>query len=196
MQRELEALKAAERRTTEDAKLRGQHKNYRCAHGAFNHRSSALDAAISAGIPKDAARPPGFSCPACAHVDPSGAHFVRNTKVDSSGSLVPYRHVKLDLRAPFEVRGPNGFRYLFGGADRATGKIYLKPIRAKSAAKEAFRASLALIRAQYPGIELRLVSRSRTSRCLASQSFRATGAGRSRPLTESLSPSSTPCSMM
>jgi len=153
---ELEALKAAERRATADARLRWHHNNYKIAHETFNHRSSAVDAAIAAGVLKDAARPPGFSCPACAHVDPSGAHFVRNTKVDSSVPLVPYHHVELDLWGPFEVGDPLGFRYLFGGVDRATGKVFIQPIRKKSDAKEALRAYLALIRAQCPGIELHL----------------------------------------
>ena len=79
--------------------------------------------AIAAGELKDAAHPPGFSGPACAHVDPSGAHFVRNTKVGSSAPLVLYNHVELDLWAPFEVGDPGGSRYLYGGVDRATGKV-------------------------------------------------------------------------
>jgi len=46
---ELEALKAAERRATADARLRWHHNNYKIAHETFNHRSSAVDAAIAAG---------------------------------------------------------------------------------------------------------------------------------------------------
>ena len=69
---------------------------------------------------------------------------------------MPYHHVELDFWGPFEVGDPQGFRYLFGGVDRATGKVFLQPIRAKSEAEEALRAYLALIRAQCPGIELHL----------------------------------------
>ena len=90
------------------------------------------------------------------NVGPSGAHFLRKTKVGFSVPLVPYQHVELDLSGPFEVGDPNGFRYLFGGVDRATGRVLPQPIRAKSAAKEALRAYLALIRAKFPGIELNL----------------------------------------
>ena len=147
-QYELEALMAAESKATADARLRWHHANYRNAHGTFNHRSSAVGAAIAAGVFKDAAHPPGFPCLACAHVDPSDAHIARNQKVGSSVSLIPYHHFELGLWGPFEVGDPNGFRYLFGGVDRATGKVSSQPIRTKSEAKEAPRAHLALIRAQ------------------------------------------------
>ena len=72
---EPEALMAAERKATADARLRWKHDNYRIAHETFIHRSSAVDEAIAAGVLKDAARPPDFSCPACAHAGPSSAQF-------------------------------------------------------------------------------------------------------------------------
>ena len=63
---ELEALMAAERKATADGRLRWHHAKYRIAHRTFNHRLSAVNAAIAAGALKDAARPPDFSRPACA----------------------------------------------------------------------------------------------------------------------------------
>ena len=152
-----QAATAAADRLAEAAQLLEYRQlNYRRLHEAWNHNSKAVDKAIEVGIVKDAVRPPGFSCAACAHADPSGAYFWRNTKTSSSMPLIPYHHVDIDLWGPMDVEDRNGFRYLFGAIDRATGKMFVHPLRRKCDAKLALQAYLALIRAQCPGIELHL----------------------------------------
>ena len=138
---------AAERKAIVDARLRWKHGSYRIAPGPSTtvralwtrpsrRRPSKTQLALRVG----------------AHVNPFGAHSVRNTKVGSSVPLMPYHHVELGLWGPFEVGDPQGFQYLFGGVEQATGKVLLQPIRAKSEAKEPLCAYLALIREQCPGI--------------------------------------------
>ena len=138
------------------AQLELAHANYRFSHEAMNHKSSTVDRMIAEGLLTNTARPPGFSCAACSHADPSGAHFRRRTKVSPSMPLVPYHHVEIDLWGPMDVGDRNGFRYVFGGICRATGKVFLQPLRRKSGAEDALRRYLALIRAQCPGIEVHL----------------------------------------
>ena len=64
----------------EAVRLKTKFDNYRFYHGALNHSDSTAKALIDSGLVTNTARPPGLSCAACSHADPSGAHFRRNTK--------------------------------------------------------------------------------------------------------------------
>ena len=56
----------------------------------------------------------------------------------------------------YGARGPERFPVPVCRLGRATGKVLLQPMRAKSEAKEALHAYLALICAQCRGIEMNL----------------------------------------
>ena len=62
--------------------------------------------------------------------------------------LVPWHHIEIGLWGPLNVDDRNGFSYTLGAIDRATGKFFLQPIRAKSDALAAMKHLFALIRAQ------------------------------------------------
>ena len=138
------------------ARLQRRYEVYYSFHAAFNHNTAALDQAIKEGVIRDAEKPPGFFCAACARSDPSGAHWQRHTKASTSLPLVPYHAVEIDLWGPLDVKDRNGFRYVFGGVCKATGKGFLQPMRSKSEAAGVLRSYLALIREQCPGIEVHL----------------------------------------
>ena len=84
-------------------RLTTKYSNCRSYHEAFNHSDSTVKAPIDNGLVSNTARPPGFSCAACSHADPSGAHFHRNTKTSTSVPLPPYYHVEMDLWGPMDV---------------------------------------------------------------------------------------------
>jgi hypothetical protein len=144
------------RRAVAEAKVQEAHLFYARVHEAWNHDTAALDKAIRDGVVAGAIKPPGFSCSACAMGEPLSASWHRNSKTHSSVPLVPYHHIEIDLWGPMDVGDRNGFKYVFGAIDRATGKLFLQPIRAKSDALAAMRRYFALVQAQCPGIELHL----------------------------------------
>ena len=82
-------------------------------HEAPNHSDSTVKALIDTGLVANAGRPSGFSCAACSHANPSGAHFRRNTKTSPSVPLPPYCHVEMDLWGPMDVGDRNGFHYIW-----------------------------------------------------------------------------------
>ena len=54
------------------------------------------------------------------------------------------------------MKDRNGFRYVFGGVCKATGKGFLQPMRSKREVAGVLRSYLALIREQCLGIEVHL----------------------------------------
>jgi len=103
-----------------------------------------------------ATKPPNFHCIWCEMGDPIGARFVRNTKTNSSIPLVPFHHVEIDLWGHLDLGDRNGSRFMFSALDRATGKLWLQPLRAKSEAITAMKRYLAYVNSVAPGVEQHL----------------------------------------
>ena len=137
-------------------KLEASYDQYRKLHAAWNHSTPAVDEAIKKGIIKGATKPPNFHCIWCEMGDPIGARFVRNTKTSSSIPLVPFHHVEIDLWGHLDVGDRTGNRFMFGALDRATGKLWLHPLRAKSEAITAIKRFLAYVSSVAPGVEQHL----------------------------------------
>jgi len=108
-----------------------QYANYYRAHESCNHSCSAVDDLIKHGLLTDAVKPPNFKCIPCAMSDNSGAHFSRRTKTEHRDPGTPYNNWVVDLWGPYDCGDRNGFRYLLGAIDKATGKVFLQPIRKK-----------------------------------------------------------------
>jgi hypothetical protein len=138
--------------------LKERHRQYYRHHASWNHNTAMVDVGIKAGVILGAEKPPGFACPACEASDPIGARFTRNTKTGSSvpGDGIPYHHIEIDLWGSLDVDDRRGNRFMFGAIDRATGKIFFQPLRAKSEALAAMQRLFVVIAAQSPGIEMHL----------------------------------------
>ena len=136
--------------------LQERYRQYRRHHAAWNHNTRAVDQAIKEKLIKGAIKPPDFHCMVCEMGDPVGARFVTNTKVGSSVTVRPYHHIEIDLWGHLDVGDRSGFRFAFGAIDRATGRLWLQPIRAKSEALGAMKRYFIMVRAQIPGIETHL----------------------------------------
>jgi hypothetical protein len=151
------AAAAADLRAAHTAEqLKEQYRRYHRYHAAWNHNTRAVDQAIKEKIITGATKPPDFHCMVCEMGDPVGARFVRNTKVSPSMPLNPYHHIEIDLWGHLDVDDRSGFRFVFGAIDRATGKLWLQPIRAKSEALSTMKRYFVMVRAQFPGIEMHL----------------------------------------
>jgi hypothetical protein len=137
------------------AQLQEQYRQYRRYHDAWNHNTKVLDQAIKEGLLKGVCKPPDFHCMECEMGDPVGARF-RNTKTGPSVPLNPYQHIEIDLWGFLDVGDRSGFRFVFGAIDRATGKLWLQPLRAKSEALGAMKRYFAMVREQFHGIEVHL----------------------------------------
>ena len=110
--RETADVASAERkaRIAAEAASRQQAKSDNYRRETLNHNDSTVKALIDTGLVANAARPPGFSCAACSHADPFGAHFSRNTKTPPSVPLPPYYHVEMDLLGSMDVGDRNVLR--------------------------------------------------------------------------------------
>ena len=62
----------------------------------------------------------------------------------------------MGLWGPKDVGGRNGFHYMFGAVCRSTGKVFLQQLKKKSEAKIAIAKFLALIRREFPLIQIHL----------------------------------------
>jgi len=133
-----------------------QYANYYRAHESCNHSCSAVDDLIKHGLLTDAVKPPNFKCIPCAMSDNSGAHFSRRTKTEHRDPGTPYNNWVVDLWGPYDCGDRNGFRYLLGAIDKATGKVFLQPIRKKSDATGAMQAIKVTIDSECSGIQAHL----------------------------------------
>ena len=143
----------AMRKAEATARLEHAYGVYRELHEAWNHNTVALDLALANGLAPTAKKPPGFTCHACELGDPLGASFRRNTKSKQSLPLIPYFHVEVDIWGAVDYGDRNGYRFMLGIVCRATGKLFLQPLRAKSEALAGFKRFIALVEAQRPGIQ-------------------------------------------
>jgi hypothetical protein len=143
----------AMRQAEATARLEHTYGVYRELHEAWNHNTVALDVALANGLAPTAKKPPGFACHACELGDPLGASFRRNTKSNQSLPLIPYFHVEVDIWGAVDYGDRNGYRFMLGIVCRATGKLFLQPLRAKSEALAGFKRFIALVEAQRPGIQ-------------------------------------------
>jgi len=137
-------------------KLEASYEQYHKLHAAWNHSTPAVDEAIKKGIIKGAMKPPNFHCIWCEMGDPTGARFVQGMKSNSLRPLVPFHHVEIDLWGHLDVGDRTGNRFMFGALDRATGKLWLHPLRAKSEAITAMKRFLAYVNSVAPGVEQHL----------------------------------------
>jgi len=135
--------------------LQYKYGNYGVAHNSFNHNSVVVDEMIRQGKLVDCIKPPDFNCPACAAVDATRAHFQHScSRIDTVP--LPYYAIEIDIWGPYDVEDSNGFRYLFGAICRASGVLFVQPMRLKSESLEAMEAFLLLVKARLPRIEVHL----------------------------------------
>jgi hypothetical protein len=83
-----------------------------------------VKALIKHGLLTHTVEPPNFKCIACDMSDNSGAYFKQHVRTDTSDPLIPLLHVVVDVWGPFDCGDRNGFRFMFGGIDKATGKVF------------------------------------------------------------------------
>jgi len=112
-----------------------------------------VDRAIKEGTIKDAGRPPDFASPVSEMGDPVGARFVRNTKNSSPIPLILFHHIYVGLWGPLDVGDRTSDRFAFAAIDRATGHLWIQPVRARSEALAAMRNYPKFVNARFPDVE-------------------------------------------
>ncbi len=117
-------------RLTQDSWLTQKHRNYSLYHCAFNHDSRSLDAMIAEGIVRDASKP--FDWSTCDTTNAALAQFSSTKEHFELDQLIPYLQVEVYLAGPFAVDNPNGNMYLFSAIARATGEIWVQPLKSKA----------------------------------------------------------------
>ncbi len=111
---------------------------------------------IAEGIVHDASKPFDWSCGTCDASSATRAQFFSAKEHSEFDPLIPYLQVEVDLAGPFAVDDPNGNMYLFSAIDRASGELWVQPLKSKADAWRAMQAYLVHVRTVVPGAELRL----------------------------------------